>query len=527
MNAERPVVLIGLDGATFTVLDPLARDGTMPFLAEFMRTGARGILHSTPHPLTPAAWTTVTTGRTPGNHGVYDFVRVSHDGGVPSYTLVTAADVEADTIWTIASARGCRVATLNFPCMFPAPAIDGAVVPGFVPWNYLPRAVHPRDLYARLRANPEFDARELAIDWSVERKALQGLPEEELEAWVEFHTARERQWFEIARHLMTEEPCDLTAVLFDGVDKLQHVCFHLLDPATAGSYTTPLQRRLREACLDYFRRLDGYLSQLVAMAGPDAQVVMVSDHGFSQASDRIFYANVWLEEHGYLRWADDVPVDRDRRLQLEGHAESTSLFDWSATTACALTASSNGIYLHTAPDDYDALRRRLAAELLAWRDPETGQRVVADVLLREQAFPGPYADRAPDLTLRLHDLSFLSVLRADAPLVSRRSPYGTHHPDGVVLAGGPGIRRGAALAPSEIAAVAPTLLYALGLPVPVDMDAPPLMELFEPGFAAAHPVRGSEPAVAPAASPAYADDELDADAEAQIFDRLKALGYVE
>src|SRR4051794_33011232 len=112
MSAERPVVLIGLDGATFTVLDPLAADGTMPFLSAFMKGGARGVLHSTPHPLTPAAWTTVMTGRSPGNHGVHDFVRVSQDAdGVPSYTLVTAADVEVDTIWTIAAGQGCRVAT--------------------------------------------------------------------------------------------------------------------------------------------------------------------------------------------------------------------------------------------------------------------------------------------------------------------------------------------------------------------------------------------------------------------------------
>jgi hypothetical protein len=85
----------------------------------------------------------------------------------------------------------------------------------------------------RLKRQPGFNARELAMDWNIERKALQGLPEEEFESWIKFHMAREQQWFGIVSLLMREEPCDLTAVLFDGVDKVQHLCYHLLDPSLA------------------------------------------------------------------------------------------------------------------------------------------------------------------------------------------------------------------------------------------------------------------------------------------------------
>lgn len=512
------VVLIGLDGATWSVLDPLMRDGTMPFLGEFVDGGARATLTSTAHPLTPAAWTTVVTGRSPGSHGVYDFVRVERGGEHLSYTLSTSADVVGDTIWTIASRHGRRVTTLNFPGMFPAPAVDGFVVPGFVPWNYLPRAVRPRGLYDRLRAHPDFNARELAIDWTLERKALQGLAENEIEPWVEFHTAREQQWFEVARFLMREEPCELTAVLFDGIDKLQHVCYHLLDPAHAELVDSPTAERLRARCLDYFRRLDGFLAEIVALAGDEAHVLMASDHGFQLAGGEIFYANVWLQQHGYLAWADGVEADEDRRLTLEGHTETSGLFDWSRTVACALTASSNGIFIRDdAPPD---VRERLARELLE-------APMVDAVLPAAQTFPGPCSERAPDLTLRLADRSFLSVLRADAPLKRRRSPYGTHHPDGVLMAGGPGVRCGEDVGVVPIVAVAPSVLHGLGVPIPADLEADPLMEVFEPAYAGAHPGRRAAPAAWEPPPDDGAGEQLDDEAEAQIFERLKALGYVE
>jgi len=82
-------LFIGLDGATFTVLNEMTRDlpdcgVTMPFLKQFMETGAQAKLLSTPNPLTPPAWVSIMTGRTPGNHGVYDFIPsrlgFDHDG---------------------------------------------------------------------------------------------------------------------------------------------------------------------------------------------------------------------------------------------------------------------------------------------------------------------------------------------------------------------------------------------------------------------------------------------------------------
>ena len=71
----KPTVLIGLDGATFNILDYLMEKDHMPFLKDFTAKGFRSKLMSTPNPLTPPAWVSMVTGRNPGVHGIYDFLR--------------------------------------------------------------------------------------------------------------------------------------------------------------------------------------------------------------------------------------------------------------------------------------------------------------------------------------------------------------------------------------------------------------------------------------------------------------------
>jgi predicted AlkP superfamily phosphohydrolase/phosphomutase len=530
------VVLIGVDGATFAVLDPMMRDGVMPFLRDWSRGGVRAVLGSTAHPLTPIAWTTLMTGRYPGNHGVFDFVRADLHAPQPSYALGTSADVRVETLWAIASRHGRRVTCLNFPCMFPPPPIDGFVVPGFVPWRYLARAVHPRDLYPRLKNLPDFDAKELALDWDTERKALQGLPESEFEDWIRFHIAREAQWFSIAQFLMREEPCELTAILFDGVDKLQHLCYHLIDPAIASQHTSAWAQRVRGLCLEFFRQLDRFIGAIVKDAGPAARVFIASDHGFHAAGNQIFYANVWLEEQGYFGWKEGTTLDHEGRLTLEGHAGPEALIDWSRTVAFALTASSNAIWIRRrtngpgpgVPDEeYGHFRQRLIDGLGRVTNPATGERLIERVMTREEAFPGAAVDDAPDLTLVMRDRSFISVLRTDAVLKPRHLPYGTHHPDGIFMAAGPGLQKRCEIPPFSIVDITPTLLHALELPLPRDLDGAAMTAAFEPAWIAAHPVRYDEEGGTSRPLPHTAAASLGAEGDEEILRRLRALGYLE
>jgi predicted AlkP superfamily phosphohydrolase/phosphomutase len=529
-------LLIALDGATFRILDPLLAEGVMPCLAGLVRAGARGELLSTPNPLTPPAFTSMTTGRGPGHHGVYDFIRATERDGSLYFTLINARDVRCETVWSIASRGGRTVTALNFIAMYPPPRVDGYVVPGFVTSRHLKHSVHPPALYAELKALATFDVREASWDVDQGRKPLlQGLGEEEYQEGVDYQRRKERQWFGVARHLMQAHPCDLTAVVFDGVDKLQHLMWPFIDPGCFGASPTPFEQRMRELCKQYFRDLDGYLAALVDLAGPEARVLVVSDHGFGP-TDEIFYVNAWLAERGYLVWRAGTPADDSESLTAPDLKRHYASIDWSRTTAYARTASSNGIHIRVAagpghpgvaPADYAHFRARLVDDLERYRDPATGTPVVRRVLLREEAFPGPHTTLAPDLTLVLRDGGFASILKASTPLRQRSAVAGTHRPEGILIAAGAGIRPAPALlSPMSIVDVTPTLLYSLGLPVPADLEGRVLEDIFEPEVLRAAPVRSGPPTTGSAGADEAAIGDMTAGEEAQVLERLKALGYV-
>ena len=83
-------LLIGLDGATFDVLDPMMQSGAMPFLKSFFDQGVRANLRTIVPALTPPAWTSLVTGRKPGQHGVFDFFRME-SAGKPSHSILHVA----------------------------------------------------------------------------------------------------------------------------------------------------------------------------------------------------------------------------------------------------------------------------------------------------------------------------------------------------------------------------------------------------------------------------------------------------
>jgi predicted AlkP superfamily phosphohydrolase/phosphomutase len=532
----RKTLLVGLDGGTFTVLEPLWSSGSMPFLQEFVHRGVRAELASVIPPLTPPAWTSLVTGRSPGHHGIFDFVSVTDGAAGLTYRMATSSDVRCETMWSIASRQGRTVATLNFPVAFPPQPVARFWIAGFVPWRHLRRAVRPPELYDRLVALPGFDPKRLVLDLELERKAIQTLPREEYEEWITFHVERERRWLDVVRVLLDEDDCDLVAVLLDGMDKLMHLCWRFVDPAAGSAPASAWERRIRELCLRYFETLDQVLAELVELFGPEARVFIASDHG-SGPTEELFYVNVWLSENGYLTWAPDVTRDHEGNLtMLESTRSSSTLFDWRTTRACALTSGSNGIYVNVsrgpgdpgiAPADRDRLCTEIREGLLAYRDPETGGQVVERVLTREEAFAGPCSAGAPDLTLELRDHGFVSILRGEAPLRRRAEVMGAHRPDGIFVAAGPGVRAGERLPRLSILDVAPIVLYSLGLPLPSDLEGSIPQLLFDDALVAEHPPTIGGPTLRLDESAATDADGYTEREEEILTERLRALGYVE
>lgn len=529
-------ILIGLDGATFSVLNPLMEDGTMPFLKQFVSRGVRAKLFSTPHPLTPPAFTSMATGRSPGNHGIYDFIRGEEKDGKMFFTLYDSRDVRCETIWSIASRHHRTVGVINFMMTSPPKPVQGYIIPGMVHWRHMRRNLYPPELYDEIKAIPGFDAKKLAWDFRQVEKAVFIMPNEEYREWVMHHIERERQWFEITRHLMTRHPTDLMAVVFDGVDKIQHICWEFLDPSFSSSNPSEWEREVRALCLQYFRELDGFLKEIVDCAGPDANVFIVSDHGFGPTYSR-FHVNQLLHNWGYLQWRADTP---DASEQYRRDQEIVDL-NWDKTIVYARTRSNNGIYIRIAqkpgeigipPEQYELFRQKLAEQLLNFTDPSTGQQIVKKVLLREEAFSGATMSEAPDLTLILYDYGLISIAKKDVIVEKRERVGGTHYPEGIFIAVGPHILKGSELSQLFLMDIGSTMLYSLTLPVPEDFEGKVALSIFEEEHLKAHPLvigaptnkvdQGEE--IAPSAEKKEARTEEE---KKEIYSHLKALGYMD
>jgi predicted AlkP superfamily phosphohydrolase/phosphomutase len=532
-------VLIGLDGATFTILDGLMEDDVMPFLKEFVKSGARADLRSVIPPLTPPAWTSLMTGASPGNHGVLDFFSPASPGS-RHVRLTNSRDVHRETIWSIASRHDLKVTCLNFPLTFPPLAMNGYLVPGgWMPWRQLRLGCYPADLYDRLKALPGFDARELAMDPALEQKAIEGCNRDEYEDWIELHIRREQHWFDILRYLMNDEPCELTAILFDGVDKLQHLCWRFLDPTCMSDSPSSWERHIRQLCLSYFRQLDQLLAEIVAMADHDANIVMASDHGFGPTTE-IFYVNTWLQQNGYLTWTDGTapPDEGSEVLGIGQFARHVYELDWGRTTAYAATPSSNGVYIVVADEQngtgvpaakYQRFREQLIASLCDFTDGVDSEPVVSRIWTREEAFAGPHQDLAPDLTLALRDGGHVSVLASDTPLKQRKEAKGAHRPEGVFMAAGPGIRAGVTLPALSILDIAPLVLCSLGLPIPADFEGRLPTAAIQPSLLRKGTLSSGGPTEPTKDGRADTDEEhvLSPEDEKIMADRLRALGYIE
>lgn len=528
-------LFIGMDGATFTVLDHLTADRpgegvVMPFLKQVMEGGARAKLRSTPNPLTPPAWVSLMTGRTPGHHGVFDFIRAEELGDDVYFTLYDARDMRTETIWSIADRSGMKVAALNFPFTAPPPkSFGGYMVPGFIPWKHLRRNTAPKEFYDTLKTIPDFDPKELAWDFDREKQSVEELSDEDREQWVRYHLPREMQWFKIAEYLISEEAPELMAVMFDGVDKLQHQAWRFIDPELAADLTEPYELRMRELCVEYFKRLDGYLENLVKAAGPGVQVFFASDHGFTTTWE-VVRINAYLHQKGYLKWKDTEGSEADIRRDASMFAN----LDWENTIAYCRTPSSNGINIRVArkpgetgvsPEDYEGLRDRLIEDLRDFRD-EKGEPVITEIHKREVVFPGEAMMDAPDLLLVLRDRGFVSIKNKEPILEQREEVAGTHHPDGIFIAYGPGIKQGVETSRRNIIDVGSTLLYSVGLDVPSDFEGKVPEKMFEPAHLEKHPVKIGA-ATNDIRGTKNADDDIADEEKDKIMEQLQMLGYME
>jgi len=133
----------------------------------------------------------------------------------------------------------------------------------------------------------------------------------------------------------------------------------------------------------------------VRQQAPDAELMVMSDHGFS-SFDRAVHLNTWLMKEGFLVLDDPKNV---------GDEELFAHVDWSRTKAYSVGL--NAIYLNLAGRERegsvtpgveaDALVNEIGAKLLGARDPQTGEPMIGGVTVSRTAFRGDSLEKAPEI----------------------------------------------------------------------------------------------------------------------------------
>lgn len=540
--AAPQVLIVGLDGATWDLFAPWAEAGRLPALAALMRRGTWGRLRSTVPPLTLPAWSSFMTGKNPGAHGVYGFRRLPwnrYDGA----GLANARDLRATTIWDVAAAAGRRVGVINVPPSYPLRAIAGGYVVGCMLTPPGQPFTEPADVARELGEYgidipPPKNLRRADADYRT--RAL---------AYLEGMTRQTRLRADATLRMMAARPTDALCVVFYAPDRVQHYFWEYVDPARTGP--PPDEPAIRDALLAVYEELDRGLGRLVDAIGPDTAIVLLSDHGFGPKPERSVRINRWLADHGHLRRRPFWTMRRRvvRRLFPEpwrSRYDTTDfiLVDRARSHAWAETifTGTAGVWLNVRGrypdgcvepgDRYDSIREEIRRGLAELQD-ERGRSVFAHVRRREEVYSGPFVGEAPDLVVECapeYGVLFES-LRRELRVPELFGPFeelgytGTHHADGIYLfAGGPFDARGRG-GDEPIEAIAATVLYALGVPIPSDFEAAPCTGAVRAAHLRAQPPAHQAPLTT--AGVGAGAGWQSGDDEAQVAEHLRALGYLE
>jgi predicted AlkP superfamily phosphohydrolase/phosphomutase len=555
MNLSRTLI-IGLDGATFDLIDPLVRAGYLPTLGRLMAEGVHGPLSAWPNWNSASAWTSMVTGYNPGQHGIHDFGNVSSRGGT-AWHPITAANRSKDPFWCLLSAAGRRVGIINVPISYPADPVNGFMLSGLhTPGVHSPGFAYPPGLLDEL-------ARQ-GIDYVIDvpmlgdhrsKRALQRLP------WTAEQMAHTRA--SAVLYLMQTHPWDVLMAVFVATDRVQHRFW----PKGYGSVESADWAPIR----NLYRQIDSFLGDSLEFIDENTTVLVVSDHGFGPAHPAGRCLNPLFAQLGLLRYRQggsrlpgrllgallhygrqmipgrlqDLLIRALPRLYSRAVSEHKySGIEWSRTRVFASPCASV-VYINprgqelegeVPSEDRHLLRERVRDILLNLTDPSTGRRLIRAVHWREDLYHGPYVERAADLLIEWEDDEVVRdalCYRTEGDLVIVQAPkrsssgqqwIGSHRPQGIFIAWGPHIKRGATVANACLYDIAPTILYLQNHLIPEDMDGRVLTDIFIEEHVQRNPVKLGTPA---STEPETNVPALDTEDERIIEERLRGLGYIE
>lgn len=260
----------------------------MPVLARMLERGVMADIATLEPVLSPMLWTSIATGKYADRHGILGFTELHPK--TRRVQPVTSISRSTKAVWNILSQQGYRTNLAGWFASHPAEPIRGCSIsdafarsfPGAgEPWPLTGGSVYPASIgpaIAELRVRPEEIGAEIlrlfvpglaAIDQSKPNGL--GTLRKLLAECFSIHNA--------VTWLMENTEWDFMGVYYIGIDHFSHAFMNYhpprLDWVDPGEFA--LYSRVIEGA---YRLMDLFLARLMQLAGPDATVIVLSDHGF-------------------------------------------------------------------------------------------------------------------------------------------------------------------------------------------------------------------------------------------------------
>lgn len=571
MKKEQKVLVIGLDGATFDLIEPWVAEGKLPALGALMKQGSWGNLLSTLQSNSAQAWSTFITGMNAGKHGIYDFIRPIIGSYRVQFTNASLRD--GKSLWKAASENGLKVGIVNVPMTYPPEAVNGFLISGVDAPGVNSDFAYPPGILAEVEKSVGSYILEAGVTGLI-RRGRPDLALSKMDKTIEMR-------YKAAEYCIKHKDWNLFMVVFTEPDRVQHFFWKYINK-NHPNYSKAEAEKYGKGILRIYEKLDEAVGKLVKLVPEETTIFIMSDHGGGASSNKTFYINKWLEKEGFLtfksegrptdilnRWKRNILRNLDYHLSaklprefkenlvrllpgLRNKVSSVLLLDninWQKTKAYSRESASvitinlkgrepEGI---VAPDDYKQVCGEIIKNLKALRCPDTGEPIVSEVYLKEGIYSGSYIDFAPDLFIEWNNFgyiqrpSFLSkgngfteVLKGkDLAWAERMSrPSGIHRPEGIVLCAGNGIKKGEKIKDARLMDLHPTILYSLGISISAEVEGTVIEDIFEPDFLTKNPIRieGTKRVGDDISKEktAFTDEESDI-----IKERLSGLGYID
>lgn len=550
------VLIIGLDGATFNVIQPMVEAGRLPVISSLMNSGSWGELRSTILPVTPPAWASFMTGKNSGKHGVYGFY-ATQDGSYET-KMVSGRSIRAKKIWDYLDKE--KVGLVDIPMTYPPEPINGFMISGWPVPSDDNIFTHPPELHTEV-------IREVGEYWI--DKTFASLPRNSIIDGIANLYRYTKMRRDAALYLLKNKgPFDLFVIVFRGTDFVQHEAFKFFDedycranPEAAAKY--------KDLIYQFYERMDQTVGELVSGMGENAVTIIMSDHGGGPMKKK-FYINRWFKKEGFLAVNTKTSLKEWRlakrplseimdRLKLSHvnqilpsfinrlplfypkvyQRHPSAIVNWEKTKSYANLTWTDGVVnvnlMGRDPkgivpkEDYENVRDEIIRKLKDLEDPETGEKIIQDVLKKEDIYKGPFMDNAPDICILTKETSYyFSPALDDGPILEKpdNPAPAPHRMEGVFIINGEDIKPCGKITGLDITDIAPTVLYLMGKQIPESMDGKVIREAINEGYFMQNiPLYYKDDEESESAS--KSSETFSTNEEEKIAEGLKALGYME